>query len=746
MKGTDCTPAMNGPWTYVRIINSEFSYNCNLSDPNESQAGGFAIQGNQSGLGGEATSHIYAPSHMLLDHDYFHDYVVNGCGGGHQDCIHIYAWTDSTISNSKFDKCYDSSILAEGLDEAGYAENDVIENNWFGPTVLGANNCCFRGDTTPSNETFDGWTIRFNSTTDTFMNKTGNVLNNVSFIGNVGLGTSICQSGSNVIYAYNMMGSAACGGTDTGGITNSQVKFTNISNGSLDLHLQAGSAAIGKVPLAQAGGCAATAGGKDMDGDARTPSGATACDAGADEYVMPGNVANLWVDTNGGTCTRSASPAAYNDAAACGSLNTAYQAAQAGDTAFIKAGTYVNQAITAKTSSGPAVLMQGAPSESAIVKELDIDGANWLTLKDFVVQPQPSLGNNDKIIDIGHGNKHVTLDNVDLDGRIGGTNQNRDGLGISGDTDFITIKNSDIGHNIDAKLIQIQTFSTAVQNTHLTLFHNDIHDDPQSNSAVHLECLWLEGISDFTLDSNHFYDCALNGILANADEGGTLANWHIVNNIFEMADAGVGGIPQDIDGCAETQPKTNWLIEYNFFSRGLRFTGGQGCTTDMSFLTARANIGASGDADCSTNGTWLYNIWVQKKCSATDVQNANILADANFVAPKAAEVLGAGDYHPSSGTASQVNTGDPVNYPPLDADGNIRPSSARADAGPYEFASGGTSVLGDLNSDSHVTVIDLSILLSHYGQSGQTLSTGDCNNDGAVTVTDLSILLSHYGS
>jgi hypothetical protein len=57
-----------------------------------------------------------------------------------------------------------------------------------------------------------------------------------------------------------------------------------------------------------------------------------------------------------------------------------------------------------------------------------------------------------------------------------------------------------------------------------------------------------------------------------------------------------------------------------------------------------------------------------------------------------------------------------------------------------------STIPGDLNSDSHVTVTDLSILLSHYGQSGQTLSTGDCNNDGSVTVIDLSILLSHYGT
>jgi hypothetical protein len=59
--------------------------------------------------------------------------------------------------------------------------------------------------------------------------------------------------------------------------------------------------------------------------------------------------------------------------------------------------------------------------------------------------------------------------------------------------------------------------------------------------------------------------------------------------------------------------------------------------------------------------------------------------------------------------------------------------------------SGGGAVQGDLNSDGHVTILDLSILLSHYGQAA-TASQGDINTDGTCNVLDLSILLSHYGA
>ncbi len=52
---------------------------------------------------------------------------------------------------------------------------------------------------------------------------------------------------------------------------------------------------------------------------------------------------------------------------------------------------------------------------------------------------------------------------------------------------------------------------------------------------------------------------------------------------------------------------------------------------------------------------------------------------------------------------------------------------------------------GDVNSDGSVDVFDLSILASHFGQSGQTLSTGDLNGDGTVNVFDLSILATNWG-
>jgi peptidoglycan/xylan/chitin deacetylase (PgdA/CDA1 family) len=51
---------------------------------------------------------------------------------------------------------------------------------------------------------------------------------------------------------------------------------------------------------------------------------------------------------------------------------------------------------------------------------------------------------------------------------------------------------------------------------------------------------------------------------------------------------------------------------------------------------------------------------------------------------------------------------------------------------------------GDVNSDGAINALDLSILLSHWNQSGATRATGDLSGDGTVNALDLSILLTNW--
>ena len=52
---------------------------------------------------------------------------------------------------------------------------------------------------------------------------------------------------------------------------------------------------------------------------------------------------------------------------------------------------------------------------------------------------------------------------------------------------------------------------------------------------------------------------------------------------------------------------------------------------------------------------------------------------------------------------------------------------------------------GDANLDGKVDVNDLTVVLSHFGQTGASWATGDFVGDGKVDVNDLTILLSDFG-
>jgi hypothetical protein len=51
---------------------------------------------------------------------------------------------------------------------------------------------------------------------------------------------------------------------------------------------------------------------------------------------------------------------------------------------------------------------------------------------------------------------------------------------------------------------------------------------------------------------------------------------------------------------------------------------------------------------------------------------------------------------------------------------------------------------GDANLDNRVDINDLTIVLSHYNQTGMTWTEGEFTGDGTVDINDLTIVLAHY--
>ncbi|MFN0137915.1 MAG: PQQ-dependent sugar dehydrogenase [Phycisphaerae bacterium] len=94
-------------------------------------------------------------------------------------------------------------------------------------------------------------------------------------------------------------------------------------------------------------------------------------------------------------------------------------------------------------------------------------------------------------------------------------------------------------------------------------------------------------------------------------------------------------------------------------------------------------------------------------------------------------------------------------YHPLDAEfdpfGNLLVLEYGSYFGPadgaiHRIARGIAPCLGDINGDRAVTLADLAILLTNFGQlSGATLAQGDLDADGDVDLIDLATLLRRFG-
>jgi hypothetical protein len=95
--------------------------------------------------------------------------------------------------------------------------------------------------------------------------------------------------------------------------------------------------------------------------------------------------ANLWVDANGGSCARQSSAGAYVDGQACSSISDAYNVAQAGDTIYVRAGSYGSQSVPARSLGTSAVTFAKAPGGGSVVFDSLLNQASYVVFDGFTV-------------------------------------------------------------------------------------------------------------------------------------------------------------------------------------------------------------------------------------------------------------------------------------------------------------------------------------------------------------------------
>jgi hypothetical protein len=436
-------------------------------------------------------------------------------------------------------------------------------------------------------------------------------------------------------------------------------------------------------------------------------------------------LANIWVDSNGGTCADNASLVAYSDAAACSTFDAANDVADDGDTVRVKDGvTYSSQTISGSNSRTSAALFKpetdldpitvnGSMTFQSTSNFLSftgfhqtIDTDDYLNILDVTGDNLTFSDHAATRFDIGSGANTVVVDDSDFGPCI--ASYGTGGAGVTGN-------NQGVCNN------RITGTATSV-----TVSDSDLHGNGQTWDGVsgpngqppHSECLAIFGSISTKLWRNKLYDCGDSAnTLIQADGGGQKAtNLSIVGNWFNVAwnatdgtftnekCTGIDWRNADMSGSFEFS--WNSMNRCTGSSGGLEIpwvstNSGDGARYASNLTSARfvGNIGTTvaggGGGGCPTNSgnnTIDRNVQIRWDTANTGY----LICGSNSQTITALPFLdttkhGAFDFHWTGADGSQTSSGEdqvPTSVsggcPSVDIDGTARPVDANCDAGSDE--------------------------------------------------------------
>ncbi len=383
--------------------------------------------------------------------------------------------------------------------------------------------------------------------------------------------------------------------------------------------------------------------------------------------ARPGK-ANLWIDPDGGSCSRRSVAAGYVSSRACRSLQAAYNAARSGDTVDIADGTYGGQGLGPGSkrvvfrAAGP-----GRPSFGQIVS-----AASNIVVRGILIQDRDNLNgpcsdpDNAVLYPCG---ANQTFENVIVDGLNSG-----DDHGIRGVGDSFTLRSSVVRNIRDQKGFEAGADDMLIEN-------NLWHRITVTNGQVHNECMYVDGGNRSVYRGNRFIGCPTMALMfTNSADGAPYRDVVVENNVFghTLGDEGewhpsctfkIGS------GAANQNRLDGWRIHYNTFETGA-------CVDE---LPGGGNtwIGNLGGIACVRAFTYRHN--VGETCGGRgDVKIAR--AVNSKVAPNQAPFYidaPRGNFRLRAGAAA-IDRGDRGTFPRLDGDRKRRPVGGAPDAGAYE--------------------------------------------------------------
>ncbi len=412
-------------------------------------------------------------------------------------------------------------------------------------------------------------------------------------------------------------------------------------------------------------------------------------------YTIPGgvSVANLWVDTNGGTCTRQSSAAAYSDGAACASFDAAYEAASCGDTVGIKGGTYSGQTINASEKDCSSSYVTFTPRENEVFQSpgFSVEAGDWIkflgnwsrgldpALRNFKLRDNGVSGNTNTAagfaMGLGMGSSeivdHIWVQGADFETFL-----------VRG-ADDVTFKSNEMapgktGHWDEKNWVSVGHNGVSYVNnytTNMVIDGNDIHGFTQEEcdgEGCHVECLTGEW-ENVTIKNNRLWDCDIFGIIFADDPSGgfsTIGTANVVENNFIQCCKTAGS---NALAFGDTETGSVVTIRFNSIQGGVNNAFG-GSVATVALL---ANIISSNSVTtCSSPFSFSYNVIAGG--SGGNCGGTNTTAATGFVSAPSDLHIG-----PSATARSFVPLASCIG---TDIDGDSRPigSGTHCDAGADE--------------------------------------------------------------
>ena len=408
----------------------------------------------------------------------------------------------------------------------------------------------------------------------------------------------------------------------------------------------------------------------------------------------PAGTANLWVDTSGGTCTRQAVAAAYNDAAACSSFDAANDVCQNGDTVLVKTGAYSAQDLTGSNSRTSACTMQADSGATVTVVALtDETGADWLTFRNMADHSGDTIeGSTTSCVDLDQSvcvsGSHVTLDGFDVSGPYAQVN-------IDGCTGCL-IENSDFGTPGNTTSIGCPANGdpqpmgapwTMANDINVTVAHVDFwqFEGQIAVCGTHLEDVRIWDSSDgVTFLDNVFHGGGADTAYVSSSQGGCTpptcpqnVNVHFYGNAFLPRDPGL----QSADVLyGDNNTCNGFEFAYNFFTIGIN----NQCVVSESNSKFVGNEAPNATGACIVGGTGAVNT------GNVFIGSTSGCAGNTFLGGTTSDFTPfqlAGDGYHLTATSPAINAGEntlcTADLSNLDIDGRAR--SGVCDAGPDEY-------------------------------------------------------------